>query len=605
MIRLWIPLLLTAGMVCAQAQDPAYEPLDRAYAALRDKHYEQAIAGFQQAITAAPARASIHKDLAYTLLKVGETVAARDQFAEAMRLDPSDDHVALEYAFLCYETKEPVAARRVFDRLRKKGDATAAQAFENVDKPLRDGIARWQQVLRAAPENFSAHEELARFAENREELGLAAEHFELAWRLRTGRRDLLLDLGRVLKAQGKAEQSITALLAASRGAEARVAEQARELLPARYPYVYEFESALQLDPANEELRRELAYLHQEMGNRDAASREFQKLPERAPARPATVQPILLEHDEPGPDAKAMAERSFEKGYLNDAVRYLRSAYETDPADFGVMLKLGWTYNILKQDREAVRWFDLARKSPDASIATEASQAYRNLASGLRRWHTTVWAFPMISTRWRDTFAYAQAKAELKVPGLAIKPYLSVRFIGDLRGSVRPIVGMGPQSLSERSIITATGVATPVKHGAFAWFEAGVALPYSGGSVKRDLRGGFSYARAITHRRLFAETTDDVLFVSRFGNDTLLYSQNRTGRRLGESIDVYWNWNATMDAKRQYWANTAETGPGVRWRWDALQFSVNFLRGAYLRNLGNPYRPNYNDLRIGIWYAFSR
>ena len=73
MIRLWLPLMV-AGMLWAQAPDPAYESLDRAYAALRDKQYDQAITGFRQAITIAPARAAIRKDLAYTLLKVGETI---------------------------------------------------------------------------------------------------------------------------------------------------------------------------------------------------------------------------------------------------------------------------------------------------------------------------------------------------------------------------------------------------------------------------------------------------------------------------------------------------------------------------------------------------
>ena len=36
-------------------------------------------------------------------------------------------------------------------------------------------------------------------------------------------------------------------------------------------------------------------------------------------------------------------------------------------------------------------------------------------------------------------------------------------------------------------------------------EAGVALPYSGGAVKADYRGGLSFAKAVTRRRLFAET----------------------------------------------------------------------------------------------------
>ena len=63
-----------------------------------------------------------------------------------MKLDPGDVNVALEYAFLCYETKQEIAARRVFDRLRKE-NATAAQAFENIDRPLREGIARWKAAL--------------------------------------------------------------------------------------------------------------------------------------------------------------------------------------------------------------------------------------------------------------------------------------------------------------------------------------------------------------------------------------------------------------------------------------------------------------------------
>jgi len=63
-------------------------------------------------------------------------------------------------------------------------------------------------------------------------------------------------------------------------------------------------------------------------------------------------------------------------------------------DFEVMLKLGWAYNILKDDREAVRWFSLARNSPDAKTAAEASKAYGNLNPSLKLLRTTVWAFPL-------------------------------------------------------------------------------------------------------------------------------------------------------------------------------------------------------------------
>lgn len=573
--------------------------LNDPYEALRAKDYDQAIARFQQLVAAEPTRADIRKDLGYTLLKIGETVAAREQFAEALKLDPADEHLALEYAFLCYETKEPLEARRIFSRLGG-GSQTAAEAFENVDRPLRDGIARWQQALQQDPENFSAHEELARLAEQRDERVLAAEHYELAWHLRPDRRDLLLDLGRVWS---DPERSMAALLAASRGAEPRVAESARALLPDRYPYVYEFERALELDPANDELRRELAYLHLEMGNRAAADQQFAILPERAPAPPASPQPALLDRPSPSPDARYMAERSLEKGYLLDAARYLRSAHESDPNDFGLILKLGQTYNALKEDREALRWFDIARRSPDPFTAQEATRAFKSLAPTLRRVRTTVWAFPMISTRWRDTFAYAQAKTELRLPGL--RPYLSLRFIGDVRGPIKSLVGLGPQYLSERGVIVAAGLALPTRKGATLWFEAGRAVSYQGGSTQADLRGGLSFAKSVNRRRLFAETTDDALYVSRFNKDTIVYSQNRLGWTLTDSLQTYWNMNGTADLKREYWANTAETGPGVRWRYQAVQFSVNFLRGVYLINAGNPYRPNYNDIRIGIWYALTR
>ena len=34
-------------------------------------------------------------------------------------------------------------------------------------------------------------------------------------------------------------------------------------------------------------------------------------------------------------------------------------------------------------------------------------------------------------------------------------------------------------------------------------------------------------------------------------------------------------------------------------------TVNLLRGAYLVNQGNPRGPNFFDLRMGVWYAFTR
>src|SRR5688572_13706711 len=96
-------LFAACTIVSAQTPDPAYETLSRAFESLRARDYDTAIPLFLKAIEAAPARPSIRKDLAYTYLKIGENDLARAQFGEAMRLDPTDTQVAMEYAFLSYE----------------------------------------------------------------------------------------------------------------------------------------------------------------------------------------------------------------------------------------------------------------------------------------------------------------------------------------------------------------------------------------------------------------------------------------------------------------------------------------------------------------------
>src|SRR5713226_6902271 len=680
-MRLVVPVLTLCALARAQtpasSPDPAYNTLSQAYEHLRAKDYDKAIVSFEKAIEAAPARPSVRKDLAYTLLKAGETEAARDQFGEAVRLDQNDTHVALEYAFLCYETKKQVEARRIFDRIRKTGDpasrATAEQAFQNIDTPLRVGIERWKKALELNPGNFSAHHELAELAEQRDELDLAAEHYLAAWRLLPDRKSVLLDLGRVWKALNRIEEAHAALLAASRGGEPRAAEAARELLPARYPYVYEFRQALNLDSANAELRRELAYLLLRMNHKDEAEREFKIITERAPddllsaaqlgflylARNdrASAMPLLervlkgkdvelanrvraalqlpqtpasqprsanAPPESAALDAKLMAERSMKAGYMKDALKYLRIAHESDPLDFAVMLQLGFAYNTLHEDEEAIRWFALARQSSDEKISGDAKRAFNNLRPGLARFRTTAWIFPFYSSRWHDMFSYGQIKTEFKLGKLPFGPYLSTRFVGDTR---RTTGGALPQYLSESSFIVGAGIATRYWHGVMAWAEAGEAISYLGkhpgvGAMMPDYRGGVAFARGWGHHirsekpGLFFETNADGVFVSRFGNDFLTYSQNRAGFTPPEldslgglRTQFFMNANFTMDDKRQAWANFVEAGPGMRFRWSfmppSLMFSVNVMRGAYTLPQYGARKPNFFDVRAGFWYAFTQ
>ena len=650
-------LFAACGLVFAQAPDPAYEPLSRAYEALRARDYDAAIAGFLKAIEASPRRVSIRKDLAYTYLKTGENELARDQFRDAMEIDPADTQVAMEYAFLAYETKQRQQARRIFDRVRKSGEApfaaTAEQAFQNVDAPLAAGIERWKKAIEMGAGDFSVHFELATLAEERDELELAATHYQKAWRLLPDRRSVLLDLGRVWKALNRTEDAQAALLAASRGGEPRAAEMARELLPERYPYVSEFRRALELDPANAELRRDLGFLLLKLNRENEAEPEFQVIVETVPGdllsatqlgfllnargeadaaqplfdrvmagkdldlanrvRAVLRLPQVVAHNDPQPaaiDAKEMAERSIKAGYMKDAAKYLQMAHESDPGDFAVMLRLGWTYNILHQDSEAIRWFDLARASADPRIAAEATTAYRNLHADDASFHTTVWLFPLFSSRWSDTFGYGQIKAEIATH-LPVRPYLSLRFIGDTRGAVGAV---SPVYLSESSLVPGIGVKTPVWRHTMAWAEAGLAIGYLRGHVLSDYRAGVTFSRGVGRLMgaespgWYAETNLDAVFVSRLGNDSLVYGQVRSGYTAGPKslrAQFYWNANLTFDQKRQAWANFLEMGPGLRLAGPLLPKSAyiafNALHGWYLAGGRTP----FTDLRVGLWYAFTR
>jgi len=653
-------LFLMAGLALAQPPDAGYAALARAYDALKARDYDTAIANFLKGIEATPGRASIRKDLAYAYLKVGENILARDQFREAMTIDPQDTQVAMEFAFLCYETKEQVQARRIFDRIRKTGNAVAEQAFQNIDTPLAAGIERWKRAIEMGGDNFSARFDLATLAEQRDQLPLAAENYEKAWRLLPDRRSVLVDLGRVLKALREDERANAALLAASRGGEPRAAEMARELLPERYPYVPEFRKALELDPANVEMRRELGFLLLRMDHTGEAEQEFRKLAEPIPGdllavtqlglllyargqRDAAMplfQRVLAANDQDlsnrvrsvlkmpqivvarqpsgSGNAPAMADRSLEAGYMKDALRYLEEVLAADPDDYSIMLKLGWTNNILHRDTQALHWFDQARKSSDPKIAAEAEHAYNNLRGDAAPIRTTAWFYPLFSTRWHDQFGYAQVKTEMRTK-FGLMPYVSVRFVGDTRETLgNSSSGVAPQYLSESSFIVGLGVGTRAWHGFTGWFEAGSAMGYLTGHMLPDYRGGISAGRgmgqtlAAEGRGFFSDTTLDAIFVSRFGNDFLVYSQSRAGYTVGPRefrAQIYMNANLTFDSQRAPWANFVETGPGIRIHAAsmprAMYFTGNLLRGAYLINQGNPQRPNFNDVRVGVWYAFTR
>ena len=637
-----IALLGHAG----QAQTSGDSDLNEGYQALAAKDYDRAIAAFQKGLEQQPSNAKAHKDLAYTFLKAGDNASARDAFERALELNRQDETAALEFGFLAYETKKPIEARRMFNKLRHSDNAatraTATQAFTNIDTPLADGIARWREALSRmpdpnAPYTFSAHWELAQLAELRDELPLAAEQFAICRQLKPQLPELLLILGRIWGEMNRAQESRAAFLAASRSADSRTAELALAKLGARYPYPYEFAEALKLDPQNVPLRKELGYLYLAMHREPEAAEQFKTILAIDPKDEATRQqldllegiksrPPVVSRMTPAPkvSAKEMGMKSLALGYTRDAVKYLQQAHEQDPNDPEVMLKLGWAYNQSKDDIEAITWFDNARRSDIPGIAAEASKAFHNLRGDTLP-ETTIWAFPMFSSRWKDVFSYGQIKRAVPLPWLGetnklLTFYVSMRFEGDVK-SVLPSHVLVPQYLSQSSVTFGAGVSTKTWHHLTGWAEAGEAINYlpfrhDMGTAMPDYRGGLNFAKGFGHllgsekSGLFAEATVDAEYISRFDKDWLLYSQNRAGRTFrfanGLSGQLLFDVNYVRDLKREYWANTVEIGPGMRFRlpWmpPNMFLSTDVLHGFYT---GTSPKANYNDVRVSVWYAVTK
>ena len=229
------------------------------------------------------------------------------------------------------------------------------------------------------------------------------------------------------------------------------------MLPSRYPYLSEFQRALALDPGNLQLLSDVAYQRGEAGPGLAARRSAN--PNGRRPRSRRCQELL-------------GLKSLQKGLLGRCAEVHRKlAHEADPSDYEVMLKLGWAFNLLKDDEAALHWFDLARHSPDPVVADEATKAYRNLAPEWERFRTTFWMYPIYSSRWQDLFGYAQAKTELRLPGVLLPASLSFGAFSGRRARRGERRLRSAISLRARHYLRRRSYHPLLVHGLTGWFEA--------------------------------------------------------------------------------------------------------------------------------------
>ena len=161
-----------------------------------------------------PERPDIRTNLAYALLKTGENEAPAKSSAKRRASIPRISTSRWNTRFSVSRLgRRPCAQSRSAAYLRARARHRRATPLPGhrragilkIDEPLRQGIARWQQVARnlAAP-TFSAHYELAQLAEERDELDLAATQYRGRVSDAPERKSVLLELARVEKARNNA-----------------------------------------------------------------------------------------------------------------------------------------------------------------------------------------------------------------------------------------------------------------------------------------------------------------------------------------------------------------------------------------------------------------
>ncbi len=664
---LFLFALLLVQAPAPGAPDPAYANLDRAYQALRAKDLDAAEAEFRRAAQVSPQRPDIHKELAYLYVRMGETEKAVAERETIRKLAPQDGENLMALGYLYFETRLEHMGVEMFELASRHPDRevreSAAEALAGVRRQYEPQIRRWKRLVEADPKNESARWELAQLYFKVRELREAIEQVLAFRRLRPDDLASLNELGRLYRLVGDEQTARAYFVLAWRSRDPRVREFGREGLGPGYPSVADFRRALELDPRNNSLRRDLAYLYLNLQQPRQAVAEFERIIAQEPEDWQSVAQLAMLYVDAGQGARArpLLERVMQRahpdlarkaaetllriggadqkekerleqmrgGYtalsannLRAAAEMFEGAWRIDPACAAVPLQLGWIYNMLHQDAVAVQWFKLAGNSADPYVAATARRAIRNLEMGLRRVVYTFWSNPVISSRWQDVFGYAQWKAELKIKKLPFRPYVSLRFNGDARTR-----SQDPAALfySDGGWTAGIGVFAQPRKDLYLWGEVGNTLSYYRRPVPGtdrlypDYRGGATWFRTfgpmlytdLPGYRRFTELAVASIFISRYSNDVFNYVQTRTGLHLPRvglmNSQAYVAVNFVKDVRDLYWANFLEAGPGFTFgfrNFPQMQTSVGLYRGSYTRNLYNPRRPNFWDLRLNIWYARS-
>jgi Tfp pilus assembly protein PilF len=579
-------------------------------------------------------------------LGLGNRYPYGPEFERALQLEPSQQEVRRELGYLYIQLKQPEPAARHFEIVVRNEPRDYQSLMQLAD--LYTQLGRKEDALRMLKRvqregSPKAREELAGSFLRKGEPKKALDQYLTLRRQEPLQHRHLLSLAQIYEKLNEPSTANAYYLLASRAPDAQVAAAARLKLGSRYPFPAEFEEALQLEPDQHEVRRELGYLYITIHQPAAAARHFERIVQAEPKDYQSVVQLgflyadlldrrsdalpLLESvvrtgpldqalkaavalqrlgytGPPGDDPPAKIFRhkllgfvSISKSYLPAAAREFEAVHELDPHDYQAIMQLGYLYSTMKRNDVAKKWFRLGRSSPDQKVAAESRRALFNVSWADRKVITTVWAMPFATTRWETLFGYGQMKTEYNIKGLPFRPYLSMRFVGDTNTRT---TGPGHQIRSDESIVFGAGLLAKVAKNMWAWGEAGNAVSFLGKDRPRgiqrsepDYRAGLSYGRVVgptlysKKPGFFLDVTNDAVYLSRFAQNVLFVNQTKIGYQLPTFHGFYHQpmlaTTTVADARGDYVANYVEFGPAYRFgfiKFSRVYVYAGAFRGAF-------------------------
>lgn len=421
-----------------------------------------------------------------------------------------------------------------------------------------------------------------------------------------------------------------------------------------------FLKALEADPGNSPLRKDLAYAYVRQGSLLSAADQFEIVYRTHPEDLATALELGFLYNQMNRDAlsakyfKAAAQSldpevsksarealntlrdgtiqaRKEQGYellrqnrRSEAIAVFEEVRQQDPHDYSTVMQLGYLYDEEGQKKNAERMFRAAADSANPQVAEQARTALRTTQGMRGWWFGSLYFAPFYTSRFGNEINSLDAKVGLQ-PSRYFQPYIGLRLTRDTRSQT----GRLPVIFSDNTAVLSLGVQSrPFGPAAVVYAEAGTAFslldnPQHGRAIP-DYRTGISWfkpwgsglAEAVreTSRRtaLFGEAYSDLAYYSRYGQNVIGYLQIKEGLTLSRKhvlpMQVFAAVNLIKDSQSDFYNNVAELGPGLRLaplkRLPMVQIQAQYLRGYYMtqgHRTRNPYGPNYNDYRLFlIW-----